>query len=133
MSHSPLSTANKSLHKLELKVSYLLRVGVLVSGMLLCLGWLWMLIRNGSVLNKFSEYSTPVPFFESIQWALIENDRAILISFIGLIVLVALPVFRVFMTGVLFFWRGEYRLGFMALFVFIALVSSFFLGFSEGR
>lgn len=91
-----------------------------------------MLLQNGSVLNKFTDYSSPTPLFESIRWALIANDRAALISFSGLLVLVMLPIFRVFMTGGLFFWRKEYRLGFMALFVFIALLSSFFLGFSEG-
>lgn len=126
-----MSKTPPSLHELELKVSYLLRVGVLIAGILLLSGWIWMWFQGGDISNKFSDYVKPISLFDGIQWALITNDRGALISFLGLIVLVVLPVFRVFMTGVLFFWHKEYRLGFMALFVFVALISSFVLGVSE--
>lgn len=124
-------SADPSMQKLELKISHLLRAGVVVSGILLCVGWLWMWFRQGDVLHSFSEYKNPISFYENIQWAILMDDRATLVSLIGLLILVALPVIRVLMTGVLFFYRKEYRLGVMALLVFVALLSSFFLGFSE--
>lgn len=124
-------SADPSMQKLELKISYLLRAGVVVSGILLCVGWLWMWFRQGDVLQSFSDYKKPISFYENIQWALLMDDRATLVSLIGLLILVALPVIRVLMTAILFFYRKEYRLGGMALFVFVALLSSFFLGFSE--
>lgn len=116
-----------SLHELELKISHLLRAGVLFAGMLLLVGWLWMWAQGGDVLGSYSEYK-PQSLSESIQWALIMNDRALLLSFAGLGVLVTLPLVRVLMTGILFVKQKDYRLAIMAFAVFIALVASFFLG-----
>ncbi|MGZ3772266.1 MAG: DUF1634 domain-containing protein [Pseudobdellovibrionaceae bacterium] len=126
---SPLSNA---VHQLELKISYLLRIGVLIAGFLLCLGWLWMLTHGESISGKFTDYTKPMPFPERVHWAIISNDPATLISLLGLAFLVILPILRVLMTGILFIWRKEFRLGFIAFIVFIALISSFFLGFTEG-
>lgn len=121
------NTSHESLNQLEYRISQFLRGGVLFAGLLLLVGWLWMLVNNREVLSTFDEYH-PQSLAESLQWALIMNDRALMMSFFGLVVLVSLPVIRVLMTGVLFMKQKEYRLALMAFLVFSALVASFSLG-----
>lgn len=118
---------SEELLDLEFKISHILRSGVLIAGVLLLIGWLWMLIESGDILSSFSSYK-PQPLFESIQWALVMNDRAQLMAFAGLVVLVCLPILRVFMTGFLFIKQKDFRLASMAFAVFIVLVGSFLLG-----
>ncbi len=112
---------------LELKISHFLRSGVLFAGLLLLVGWLWMSIQEGNVLADFGTYKAQ-SFLESIQWALLTNNRAQLMTMTGLVVLVLLPVARVFLTGILFIKQKEYRLALMALAVFLILLASFSLG-----
>ncbi|MGZ3769585.1 MAG: DUF1634 domain-containing protein [Bdellovibrio sp.] len=123
----------QSIHLLELKVSHVLRSGVIISGCLLCIGWLWNLsLRNSSIMDKFKTYQVPVSFYESFHSALYTNDKGLLLALSGLLILVLLPVIRVFLTGIMFFHNKELRLAWISIFVFIALLGSFFLGFQEG-
>ncbi len=115
------------LHKLELIISQLLRAGVLIAGVFLLIGWLWLWNNNGSLLQSFTVYE-PKSLLETIHWALLTNDRPMVISMVGLILLVCLPVVRVFLTGVLFIKQKDFILATMAFLVFTALVISFSLG-----
>lgn len=121
------SKQDQSLHDLEMTISKLLRLGVMGAGILLALGWLWLLFNNGDVLAGFSNYE-PHSFFETIQWALINRDKAMLISMAGLALLVSLPIIRVFMTAVLFVKQKDFILAIMAFAVFACLIASFMLG-----
>lgn len=115
------------LHALELMISHLLRAGVVIAGLFLAIGWLWLWHKNGDLLHSFTTYQ-PQPFIETIHWALVTDDRPLFISMLGLVILVLLPIIRVFMTGVLFFKQKEKTLGLMALVVFVALIGSVLLG-----
>lgn len=128
MTPAPQATPEKdSLHDLELTISQILRGGVLFAGIFLLSGWLWMWWRDGDNLQSFTVYE-PRPLIENIQWALVMNDRALLISQFGLVVLVCLPLVRVLMTAILFLKQKDKGLAIMALGVFVALVGSFLLG-----
>ena len=116
-----------SLHDLELLISYFLRWGVSFAGLTILFGWLWMLSKDTQQLTTFTEYQ-PQPLIETLHWALLTNDRPVLMCILGLIILVTLPVLRVFLTGALFFKQKEFRLGTIALAVFTILVASFLLG-----
>jgi len=118
---------SQALHDLELTISKLLRVGVLAAGILLAVGWLWLLFNDGDLLANFANYE-PHSFFESLQWSLINQDKAMLISLAGLALLVLLPIARVFMTGVLFLKQKDFVLAAMAFAVFACLIGSFMLG-----
>ncbi len=115
------------LHDLELKISKMLRSGVYIAGMLLMVGWLWQLYLNGDTLGDFKTYESR-SLVETIHWAVVMHDRPILISMAGLVVLVLLPITRVFLTGVLFVKQKDRVLAVMAFAVFTCLVASFFLG-----
>lgn len=121
------SEQNQSLHDLELTISKLLRIGVMAAGILLAIGWLWLFLNNGDLLANFESYE-PRSFFETIQWSLINQDKAMLISLLGLALLVLLPIARVFMTGVLFLKQKDFVLAAMAFAVFACLIGSFMLG-----
>jgi len=115
------------MQKLELIIGYFLRVGILISGTLLAMGWGLLLFSHGNQLSDFKNYDGS-SLLEIIQWALFLNDKGMMYSIAGLIILISLPVLRVFLTAVLFLKQKDYRLAFMALFVFVALVFSFSLG-----
>lgn len=117
----------KELHKLELIISKMLRVGVMTAGACLLMGWVGMWLQNGSQLSSFTVYQ-PEPFLEKIEWAILTRDRALMMSLIGLIILVVLPLVRVLLTGILFLFQHDYKLAVMAFGVFATLVASFFLG-----
>ena len=119
--------AQQELHRLELIISHLLRVGVLLAGLLLAVGWVWMWL-NGSDINQNLRDYNPVTFTDTLQWAMIMQDRALLISMAGLGILVLLPIVRVLLTAILFIWQKDFKLGLMAFLVFFALLGSFFLG-----
>lgn len=115
------------MHRLELIVSQLLRMGVLIAGALLAIGWVWMWINGSDISGNLKEYN-PTTFTDTLQWAVIMQDRALLTTMMGLVILVTLPVIRVLLTAVLFIKQKDYRLAIMAISVFIFLCSSFFLG-----
>ncbi|MEN0058684.1 MAG: DUF1634 domain-containing protein [Bdellovibrio sp.] len=120
-------TSSDPLHDLELKISLLLRGGILFSGVMLLLGWLWVWWEKGDVIGTFTQYD-PQPLMESLHWSLVMNDRALFLSFLGLILLVSLPVVRVFLTAVLFVKQKDYKLAIAAFAVFFTLLGSFLLG-----
>ncbi len=120
-----------SSQNLELKISLFLRWGVVFAGAVILCGWTARLFRGESIETlDFSTYS-PLPLFETVQWAVIHRDRGLLMSVVGLGLLVCLPVVRVFLTGLLFLYRRELRMAAMTFFVFLVLVTSFFLGLSS--
>lgn len=112
---------------LEIKISKVLRVGVLISGLIIISGWLINTIEDGSSLFIFKDYdqldlSTQVAIaYKNKQWG-------ILTSFFGLATLILLPVVRVALTSLLFFYQKETKIGFISLLVLTLLFISFYLG-----
>ncbi|HWU43310.1 MAG TPA: DUF1634 domain-containing protein [Bdellovibrio sp.] len=118
---------DEALEQLEYIISQLLRIGVLLAGVMLLVGWLWLWFNNGSLLESFTVYE-PKSFLETVHWALISNDRPMIISLLGLVLLVSLPIVRVLLTGVLFLRQKDFPLACMAFLVFAALITSVLLG-----
>jgi|GEM_PF-698413 len=123
---APNGESQAETERLELGVARLLRVGVFVSGALLLAGWL-LSVRGGNPFEAFSTYA-PLPLADSLRASLASNDFALLLSYAGLFVLVALPPLRVFFTAVLLARARERTLAALAFFVLIVLALSFVLG-----
>lgn len=115
------------LESLELKISKFLRLGVLCSGFFLLLGWLGNFSFENSNPARFATYS-PVDMFTSIEVALMGGNWALLLSYLGLIILISLPMIRVLLTAVLFLKQKENILAAIAGFVLVALIVSFTFG-----
>jgi uncharacterized membrane protein len=115
------------LHTLELKIAKFLRVGVLVAGALLLVGWIGMILTQSAGLSGFHEYQEASPR-ELWELALASKRWPLLISYVGLACLISLPVLRVLLTSVLFFRQREKLLGCIALLVLLLLLFSFSQG-----
>ena len=115
------------LESLELKISKFLRVGVLAAGMFMLLGWITHLIFKGSSLELLKTYNA-VSIEETWKIIIANNLWFELISYLGLIVLISLPITRVFLTAILFLKQKEYALAGIASIVLVALLISFVLG-----
>lgn len=124
---APQSQQDQALHDLELRISKMLRSGVYIAGLLMLIGWLWKWYNDGDTLATFQTYE-PKSLLETLQWAVVTQDRAMLIAMSGLAVLVLLPITRVFLTGILFVKQKDRILALMAFAVFFCLIASFFLG-----
>jgi uncharacterized membrane protein len=118
----------KNLETLELRISLFLRYGVLIAGGLMLIGWLANLQLSGNPLAAFHEYA-PMRLPDALSLAVWSGAWGKLLSYVGLFVLISLPVLRVLMTGVLFVLQGERRLAAVAFIVLAVLALSFALGF----
>ncbi|MFY7992102.1 MAG: DUF1634 domain-containing protein [Bacteriovoracaceae bacterium] len=115
------------LENLELKISKFLRLGVLCSGFFLGIGWLGNFSFENSHPSRFATYS-PVDLMTSLELAVMGGNWALLLSYIGLIILIGLPMIRVLLTAVLFVKQKEHILAAIAGVVLLALIISFSFG-----
>lgn len=115
------------LESLELRISKFLRFGVLLSGLLMLIGWTAQLLTKGSSLDLLKTYNA-VSLQETLSIIISNKMWPELIAYIGLFTLIILPITRVFLTAFLFLKQKEYILAAIASFVLIALLVSFSLG-----
>jgi uncharacterized membrane protein len=115
------------LHKLELRISKLLRYGVMGAGTFLLIGWATMLDFSQNPLAEFHLYKNET-FVQSLSGAWQNHHWGLLMAYAGLIFLISLPLLRVFLTAVLFVKQKERILAAVAFFVFVILIISFSLG-----
>ena len=91
-------------------------------------GWAMSLSLDASPFAAFQTYHG-TSFVESVQVILQNHQWGLAISYLGLCILISLPMLRVFMTAILFFKQKEYLMASAATLVMIALIVSFTLGF----
>lgn len=115
-------------YELELFISKLLRIGVLIAGFFLLIGWMSQFQFIGNPLEKLEHYQQ-ISFVDSFRQCWERQQWGLVMAYVGLCVLISLPIVRVFMTAFLFFRRREFLMASAATFVFIALLLSFLLGF----
>lgn len=115
------------IESLELKISKFLRAGVYLAGAIMFIGWVWKFQWNGNPFFNFEVYDR-IPLTDLIKQHIYLKDWGILISYLGLMVLISLPLIRVFLTGILFFRQKEYTLAGIAFVVLSGLTASMLLG-----
>ncbi|MEA9355312.1 DUF1634 domain-containing protein [Bacteriovorax sp. PP10] len=115
------------LESLELKISKFLRLGVIVAGVFMLIGWISQLVFQEHSFELLKTYNA-VSLGETLRIAFENNQWSELIAYLGLVILIALPITRVFLTAFLFVKQKEYVLAGIASFVLIALIVSFSLG-----
>lgn len=118
---------NDQLLSLELRISLLLRWGVLLAGAFLLVGWVTLLDFSQNPLAAFHEYKGE-SLKQSLQTAVDNGQWGLLVAYLGLVLLISLPLLRVLMTAILFVKQKEKVLAVIAFFVFAALILSFSLG-----
>ena len=118
----------QKLEALELKIAKLLRLGVIIAGFLMLIGWLMQVQFDSNPFLAFRQYVN-IPLFVGVANDWQTSNWAALISYAGLLVLISLPILRVLMTAILFTKQGEKVLASVAFFVFTAIIVSCCLGF----
>lgn len=107
----------------ELAVSKLLRIGVLISALVIVAGLLQLLITGDS---GYPGDTYPTGFGAIIDGVLQWNSVAVIEA--GLLLLILTPVLRVFVSLFVFLQEKDYRFVGITALVFIILVVSFLLG-----
>jgi len=113
---------------LEIKISWFLRIGVIVAGFLLLAGVISTFKFNGNPFFVFQVYDK-IPLQIGLLHHLKHQQWGMLLSYTGLIVLITLPIIRVILTAILFIRQKEYHLACIAIVVLLGLMMSFSLGF----
>lgn len=114
-------------YRLELLIARFLRWGAFFCGALILLGWAMTIKPGANPYFVYRDYD-PIPFWQLIRHYIRSGNVGGLIAFAGLGALVSLPVWRVFLTAVLFYQQKERWLALIAFLVFALLVVSFLLG-----
>lgn len=114
---------------LESKISRFLRFGVVSSGIIIFLGWIFNFKFSGNPFYSFDTYDH-IPLKNLIEFHIQNKDWSHLISYFGLFILIIIPIIRVLLTVILFFKEKEYLLSAIAIMVFICLILSMSIGAS---
>lgn len=115
------------LASLELKISVFLRIGVIFSGLTMFAGWMAHLDLSENIFFNFQTYDK-IPTIDLLKYHLHRKDWGVLLSYIGLISLICLPITRVLLTSVVLFGKKDFFLGMSALIVFLTIIGSIILG-----
>ena len=137
MSKSQAIASLKSLESMELRISRFLRAGVVTSGIFMLFGWLGNYLihftdsKTSDVFETLREYRLHPLIDQLMNHAARPFDMGsvfLFSSYIGLFILISLPIIRVLLTSVLLFKNREHTLAWIAVFVLVALIGSFYLG-----
>lgn len=112
---------------MELFISISLRVGVILSAVIMSVGFGWLLIKYYSGVHNFI-----YPHSFSDVFRLLSTANPLAIIDLGLLILILTPVFRVAASIFAFFLEGDYTYTAITTFVLTVLVVSFLLGKAGG-
>ncbi len=118
----------KDVYVLELFIARFLRYGVLLAGGLLVVGWLSQINFSQDTFAQFQVYHE-TRLLDLIREVWSERRWGLLTSYVGLLVLISLPMIRVLMTFAVFLRKRDYALAFISMIVIFGLTLSVVLGF----
>lgn len=112
---------------MELKIAKFLRAGVVVSGITMLVGWVWSFRVGHDPFAPLQEYSS-LTLYQSIAVCLMLKYWGRLLIYLGLTILISLPVIRVILSVVLFIKQKEKAMALIGAIVLVGLILSFSLG-----
>jgi uncharacterized membrane protein len=85
---------------METAISWLLRIGVLLSALIVSIGGVWYLVQHGAKLPQYASFLSEPSDLRSPQSTLREAEHfdSAAVIMTGLLVLIATPIFRVAFT-----------------------------------
>ena len=114
---------NKGIEDAEILISKTLRVGVVLSAIITCLGLILFILTGNS---GYPGESFPTTLIEIFKGLLALKPYAIILS--GLSVLILTPVLRVGVSIITFLKEKDYLYVTITATVFLILIISFFMG-----
>ncbi len=117
----------RNLETMELKISKFLRIGVLISGLIILTGWGLSFKPDADPFAPLQTYSS-FNLIDSLQMHFILQNWGKIIAYVGLLFLISLPVIRVFLSIILFIKQKEKIMALIGAIVLVGLILSFRLG-----
>lgn len=114
---------NSKIEEMEIIISNFLRIGVVLSAIIVFIGLLMFLVSGNSGYNGDYFPKTPTEIFNGV--VLLKPYAIILL---GLIILILTPVFRVGVSILVFIKEKDFLYVKITSFVFVILIISFILG-----
>lgn len=115
---------------IETSIAKLLRIGVVLAGLLIATGWFFQLSFGSDVFAEFATYQTQT-LNSRLEYLFAASDWPKLIGYLGLSVLVSLPIIRVLMTLSLFIKSRDYMMVVAASIVLLSIAGGILLGVSH--
>ncbi len=115
------------LERMELKISKFLRIGVIISGAIITLGWAMSFRADYDPFENLKTYHQ-ISLIDSFQIQFMLENWGRLIVYFGLMILISLPVLRVLLSVVLFVKQKEKKMALIGAIVLLGLILSFSLG-----
>lgn len=115
------------LDTMELKISKFLRFGVVVAGLIIATGWIMAFKWDSDPFASLQIYE-PYSLIDSFQMNFLLENWGKIIAYMGLTILISLPVIRVFLSIILFIKQKEKTMALIGATVLIGLILSFSLG-----
>jgi uncharacterized membrane protein len=128
MDEIKIAAEDARLFNLELFIAKFLRYGVLAAGLLLFAGWMSQINFHQNIFVNFETYHY-APLVPTLKALLANQNWGLLIAYVGLIALIALPITRVALVAVVFLIERDFLLAGCAIVVLFGLALSFVLGF----
>lgn len=119
----------KRVEHMEIIISNILRYGVMLSFVVITIGSVLLLVQPGTAVRPNGPPNPHDPGVVLVQ-AFQLQPKAIIE--LGLMILIATPVFRVGVAAVVFLMESDYVYTLVSVFVFAVLTASFFLGHAGG-
>ena len=113
--------------KLELLLSNLLKTGVIISGIITFIGAILFLFQHGFEVPNYHNFN-PHPFHFSDLNSFFEKVMTLeseSIMELGVLILIATPVIRVFLSIIAYTLEKDYMYILFSLFVFLVMVYGF--------
>src|SRR5690606_36286741 len=101
--------------------------GIVVAGLIMLLGWLASIKDLGNSFLEFQHYNQ-IPFHQQLNLSLKNGQWGVLLSYVGLLSLISLPLIRVLLTGILFILKREKTMAFLSWLLLLGLFVSFTFG-----
>lgn len=114
---------NSKIEEMEIVISNFLRIGVVLSAIIVFIGLLMFLVSGKSGYSGDYFPTTPTEIFNGV---LLLKPYAIIL--LGLIILILTPVFRVGVSILVFVKEKDFLYVKITSFVFLILIVSFILG-----
>ena len=127
----PSGSATADLERMEFAIAKFLRFGALAAGVVLLIASALMIVEaRGSDPLAGLDVHRSTPLYAAWTGAIAAGNWGLVFGYVGLFILISLPILRVALTAVLFLRGGERALCAAAAFVLATLALSFALGFA---
>lgn len=118
---------SNNVEQMELKISHFLRWGVIASGLIIALGWILSFKADADPFAPLQTYEH-LSLWQSIKISVLLENWGKLIAYVGLGMLISLPVIRVILSIILLLKTKEKTMALIGATVLIGLILSFSLG-----